>query len=177
VIDDHASMGAVRGERAVIRRSRIRSRHRRVSVDRLRRRFRSQAAPASPHFSQGQLICDGDWWIGAKATGTVAPSALRGFVFVCPAVGLVDDAADWARGGGACQAGEARALAASARRRAARPHSSAAGQAEAMAILMRRQEMRTSAPIFKSLSLMVPQWRPQRRFQQGRCAASAQIST
>ncbi len=33
----------------------------------------------------------------------------------------------------------------------------AAGQAEAMANLIRRTEMRTSAPIFNSLSRMVPQ--------------------
>jgi len=38
-----------------------------------------------------------------------------------------------------------------ARWRAARAYSSAAGQAEAMAILMRRTLMRTSAPIFRSL--------------------------
>ena len=42
-------------------------------------------------------------------------------------------------------------------RRAARPHSSAAGQAAAIAILMRRTEMRTSAPIFRSLRRIVPQ--------------------
>ena len=64
---------------------------------------------------------------------------------------LVDDAADWARGGGACQAGEARALVASARRRAARPHSSAAGQAEAMAILMRRQDDADQRPDLQEL--------------------------
>ena len=52
----------------------------------------------------------------------------------------------------ACQAGEARACAAARRRRAARPHTAAAGQPEAMAILMRRTLMRTSAPIFNSLS-------------------------
>ena len=113
---------------------------------------------ASPYFSHGQLLCDGDRRIWRRRRGAVALKALATiWLFcVCP-LDLVDDAADWARGGGACQAGEARALAASARRRAAQPHSSAAGQAEAMAILMRRQEMRTSAPIFKSLSLMVPQ--------------------
>src|SRR5271157_5225453 len=46
-----------------------------------------------------------------------------------------------------------------------------AGQADAMAILMRRTLMRTSAPILRSLSRMVPQvacaksvsWRPMRR--------------
>src|SRR6185437_9741201 len=57
----------------------------------------------------------------------------------------------------ACQAGAARALAASHKRRAARPHSSAAGEADAMAILMRRTETRTSAPIFSSLRRMLPQ--------------------
>src|SRR6266480_1780468 len=70
--------------------------------------------------------------------------------------------ADWlvpqiSRRGGACQAGEARALAAAASRTAARPHSWAAGQAEAIAILMRRTLMRTSAPILSSLRRMVPQ--------------------
>ena len=50
------------------------------------------------------------------------------------------------RRGGACHAGEARAMAAMARRIAARPQSWAAGQADAMAILMRRTLMRTSAP-------------------------------
>src|SRR5205807_8188312 len=49
------------------------------------------------------------------------------------------------RRGGACQAGEARASAAMASRIAARPHSRATGQADAMAILMRRALMRTSA--------------------------------
>jgi hypothetical protein len=111
----------------------------------------------NPHFSQGQLICDGYFVDRLKATRIVAPRRWRRLAFCVSPLDLVDDAADWARGSGACQAGEARALAASARRRAARPHSSAAGQAEAMAILMRRQEMRTNAPIFKSLSLMVPQ--------------------
>jgi len=43
-------------------------------------------------------------------------------------VGLVGDAADWACRSFACQAGEARALAASARRRATCPHSWAAGR-------------------------------------------------
>ena len=50
------------------------------------------------------------------------------------------------RRGGAYHAGEARAMAALARRIAARPQSWAAGQADAMAILMRRTLMRTSAP-------------------------------
>ena len=48
-------------------------------------------------------------------------------------------------------------MAAMARRIAARPQSWAAGQADAMAILMRRTLMRTSAPILRSLSRMVPQ--------------------
>ena len=42
-------------------------------------------------------------------------------------------------------------MAAMARRIAARPQSWAAGQADAMAILMRRTLMRTSAPIFEKL--------------------------
>ena len=61
------------------------------------------------------------------------------------------------RRGNACQAGAARASAAMARRIAALPQSRATGQADAMAILMRRTLMRTSAPIFKNLRRMVPQ--------------------
>src|SRR4029450_13136522 len=78
-------------------------------------------------------------------------------LFVGFSGGPVGDAAGLARRSFACQAGEARALAASARRRAAMPHCSAAGQAEAMAILMRRTLTRTSAPILRSLRRMVPQ--------------------
>src|SRR5438034_7353527 len=48
-------------------------------------------------------------------------------------------------------------MAAIASRIAARPQSWAAGQADAMAILMRRTLMRTSAPILSSLRRMVPQ--------------------
>src|SRR5439155_12304418 len=66
-------------------------------------------------------------------------------------------AARWSRRGGACHAGEARARAASASRIAARPQSWAVGQADAMAILMRRTLMRTSAPILSSLRRMGPQ--------------------
>src|ERR1700730_17617757 len=73
--------------------------------------------------------------------------------------------------------GEARALAASARRRAARAQSSAAGQAEAMAILMRRTEMRTSAPTFKNLSRMVPQVASAKAVSARPMRRSAQIST
>ena len=61
------------------------------------------------------------------------------------------------RRGNTCQAGGARASAAMARRIAALPQSRATGQADAMAILMRRTLMRTSAPIFKNLRRMVPQ--------------------
>ena len=43
-----------------------------------------------------------------------------------------------ARRGAACQAGEARALAAALRRRAAMPHVAAAGQPDAIAIFMCR---------------------------------------
>ena len=71
------------------------------------------------------------------------------FVCVSPLV-LVDDAADWARGGGACQAGEARALVASARGEPRGPIS-AAGQAEAMAILMRRQDDADQRPDLQEL--------------------------
>ncbi len=67
-----------------------------------------------------------------------------------------DDAAVVSRCGGACQAGEPRALAA-ARRTAAQPQTSAAGQLDAIAILMRRTLTRTSAPILSSLRRMVPQ--------------------
>ena len=89
--------------------------------------------------------------------GMVAPRARLAILVLRVPVGLWGDAVQSARYGGACQVGAVRALAASANRRAARPHSSAAGHAEAMASLMRRTEMRTSAPIFKNLSLMVPQ--------------------
>src|SRR5208337_232898 len=61
------------------------------------------------------------------------------------------------RDGGAYQAGEARAAAADNSRVAANVHTAAAGQAEAMANLMRRALTRTSAPILSSLSRMVPQ--------------------
>src|SRR5882672_1189745 len=102
------------------------------------------------------------------AVGVLIFSGLRGPVGVT---------ARLARCGDASQTGEPRALAASARRRAARAQSSAAGQAEAMAIRTRRTEMRISAPILRSLRRMVPQVafaktvlvRPMRR--------SAQIST
>ena len=68
-----------------------------------------------------------------------------------------DDAAWVTRCGDACQAGEARAFAAATRREAASPQVVATGQADAMAILMRRTLMRTSAPIFRNLRRMVPQ--------------------
>ena len=58
--------------------------------------------------------------------------------------------------GEACQAGEARARAASASRTAAIPQIWAAGQADAMAKLMRRTLMRTRAPTLSNLSRMVP---------------------
>src|SRR5262249_41559994 len=67
------------------------------------------------------------------------------------------DGAAWVtRCGGACQAGEPRALAA-ASRRAAQPQASAAGHADAIATLMRRTLTRTRAPILSSLRRMVPQ--------------------
>ena len=72
--------------------------------------------------------------------------------------GPVGDAAVLARRSFACQTGASRARAASARRRAAWPQCSAAGQAEAMAILMRRTLTRTSAPILRNLRRMVPAW-------------------
>ena len=63
----------------------------------------------------------------------------------------------FARCGAACQAGEPRALAAALRRMAALPQAAAAGQLDAIAILMRRTLTRTSAPILSSLRRMVPQ--------------------
>src|SRR6266567_1525819 len=71
--------------------------------------------------------------------------------------GPLDDAAAVTRCGGACQAGEPRALAAALRRAAAHPQTSAAGQLDAIAILTRRMLTRTSAPILSSLRRMVPQ--------------------
>jgi len=68
-----------------------------------------------------------------------------------------DDAAVVTRCGGACHAGEPRALAAALRRTAAQPQTSAAGQLDAIAILMRRTLTRTSAPILSSLRRIVPQ--------------------
>src|SRR5438552_7187451 len=106
----------------------------------------------------------------------VAPKA-RLAVWFAGLRGPVGDAVQLARDGGACQVGAARALAASARRRAARPQSSAAGQAEAMASLMRRTEMRTSAPIFKNLSLMVPQVASAKAVSARPMRRNAQIST
>ena len=67
------------------------------------------------------------------------------------------DAAWVTRCGGACQAGEARALAAAARCLAAQPQVWAAGHADAIATLMRRTLTRTRAPIFSSFRRMVPQ--------------------
>jgi hypothetical protein len=67
------------------------------------------------------------------------------------------DAVLRARHGGACQAGAPRAFAAALRRTAAAPQRAAAGQPDAIAILMRRTLMRTKAPIFMSLRRMVPQ--------------------
>src|ERR1700751_1907891 len=58
-----------------------------------------------------------------------------------------DDAARVTRCGGACQAGEPRALAA-ARRRPASPQISAAGQADAIPTLIRRTLNCTKAPIW-----------------------------
>jgi hypothetical protein len=71
--------------------------------------------------------------------------------------GLLDDTAEGTRCGGTCQAGEPRALAAALRRRAAQPQIWAAGQLDAIAILMRRTLTRTNAPILSSLRRMVPQ--------------------
>src|SRR5689334_2405583 len=59
--------------------------------------------------------------------------------------------------GGACHAGEPRALAAAMRRAAAQLQIAATGHPDAIAILMRRTLMRTSAPILSSLRRIVPQ--------------------
>src|SRR5450759_2019545 len=91
--------------------------------------------------------------------------------------GPVGDAARLARCGDASQTGEARALAASASRRAARAQSSVAGQAEVMAIRTRRTGMRISAPIWRSLSLMVPQVAFAKTVLVRPMRLSAQIST
>src|SRR4029453_13431136 len=72
-------------------------------------------------------------------------------------VGLGGDAGFVTGPRGACQAGEARALAAAARRLAAQPQVWAAGHAEAIATLMRRTLTRTRAPILSSLRRMLPQ--------------------
>src|SRR4249920_810686 len=67
------------------------------------------------------------------------------------------DAAWITRCGDLGQAGEARALAAAARRLAAQPQVWAAGHADAIATLMRRALTRTRAPILSSLRRIVPQ--------------------
>src|ERR1700730_812295 len=61
------------------------------------------------------------------------------------------------RTGGLCGPGDDAALAAALRRTAASPQVWAAGQPDAIAILMRRTLMRTSAPILRNLRRMVPQ--------------------
>src|SRR5437764_5140957 len=91
-------------------------------------------------------------------------------------VGRLVGAAQWSRRGNACHAGEARAVAAAASRTATRVQSWATGQADAIAILMRRTLMRTSAPTLSSLRRMVPQvasaravsWSPIRRIAHSR---------
>src|SRR6478735_4416698 len=75
----------------------------------------------------------------------------------CGLGGPGDDAAWVTRRGVGCQMGEVRAFAAAARRLAARPHASAAGQPDAIALLIRRTLTRTRAPILSSLRRMVPQ--------------------
>src|SRR5208282_600789 len=136
-------------------------------------------AHASPHFSHYQLfgankICfDGCSALAARDRGADG----AGVIWFCGSPWAVGDAALLARRGGACQTGAARALAAAARRRAAQPQSAAAGQADAMAILMRRTEIRTSAPIFNSLSLMVPQVASAKAVSARAMRRSAQTST
>src|SRR5208283_3399679 len=134
---------------------------------------------ANPHFSHYQLfgankICfDGCSALAARDRGADG----AGVIWFCGSPWAVGDAALLARRGGACQTGAARALAAAARRRAAQPQSAAAGQADAMAILMRRTEIRTSAPIFNSLSLMVPQVASAKAVSARAMRRSAQTST
>jgi hypothetical protein len=81
------------------------------------------------------------------------------------------------RHGGACQASKARAFATTASWMAARAQVPTAGQAEAMANLIRRTDMRTSPPIFNSLSRMVPQVASARSFRQGRSELPVQQVT
>ena len=98
------------------------------------------------------LVASGD----ARVAGTFLGFGLR----LAAKMGsrwALDDAAFVARCGAACHAGEPRALAAVARRTAAQPQMRAAGQPDAIAILMRRTLMRTSAPILSSLRRIVPQ--------------------
>ena len=78
------------------------------------------------------------------------------------------------RRGNTCQAGAARASAAMARRIAALPQSRATGQADAMAILMRRTLMRTSAPILQELETDVAAGGVARRCSQADPAQGAQ---
>src|SRR5436190_5256786 len=82
-----------------------------------------------------------------------------------------DDAAVVTRRGVACQGGEPRALVAALRRMAAQPQTGAAGQADAIAILMRRTLMRTSAPILNSLRRMGRRWRLRTRYHARRSGA------
>ena len=86
--------------------------------------------------------CLNDIWLRKSRSGLGGPGG---------------DAAWVTRCGGVCQAGEARALAAAARRLAAQPQAWAAGHADAIATLMRRTLTRTRAPILSSLRRMVPQ--------------------
>src|SRR5450631_1819378 len=117
--------------------------------------------PINPHFSHNRMLLRSGMGFSYAAEGRHAGlwRRMRGWrsdvfwISVGPWVMPRDRRAAATRR----QTGEARALAAVARRRAAPAHSSAAGQAEAMAIRTRRTEMRISAPIFRSLSLMVPQ--------------------
>lgn len=92
--------------------------------------------------------------LARQANGLISAPKCLPIRNVLPAVPRVLNAPGWCCDacGGACQAGEARASAAMARRIAARPQSRATGQPDAMAILMPRTLMHTRAPIMSSLS-------------------------
>jgi hypothetical protein len=90
----------------------------------------------------GTRECLNDIWLRKSRSGLGGPGGDAAWVMRC---------------GGVCQAGEARALAAAARRLAAQPQAWAAGHADAIATLMRRTLTRTRAPILSSLRRMVPQ--------------------
>ena len=126
-----------------------------------------QLNDASPYISHrlcmiGQICGEACWFFAGMVRRGVGrrESCLNDIWLRKPRRGLGGprgDAAWVTRCGGACQAGEARALAAAARLVAAQPQAWAAGHADAIATLMRRTLTRTRAPILSSLRRMVPQ--------------------